>query len=116
MDGQAKIRPRCVRCNDTNVSAATADTIVQLPAAKSVRTMCGMTTCLVNHLRIPGGIPREEGLKYLEQVEETVRPFGGKWLAQGDVEVVEGAWPGYGFSVADLARKIRAATMEQRPA
>ncbi|RAO04119.1 DUF1330 domain-containing protein [Micromonospora noduli] len=33
-------------------------------------------------------------LSYLEQVEATVRPYGGKWLAQGDVTVVEGAWPG----------------------
>jgi uncharacterized protein (DUF1330 family) len=53
-----------------------------------------MSTYLVNHLRIPGGVPNEQGLSYLEQVEATVRPYGGKWLAQGDVDVVEGAWPG----------------------
>ncbi|MGC4880517.1 DUF1330 domain-containing protein [Micromonospora sp. DT43] len=53
-----------------------------------------MSTYLINHLRIPGGIPNEAGLSYLEQVEATVRPYGGKWLAQGDVDVVEGAWPG----------------------
>lgn len=53
-----------------------------------------MSTYLINHLRIPGGIPNEEGLSYLEQVESTVNAYGGKWLAQGDVEVVEGAWPG----------------------
>ncbi len=29
-----------------------------------------------------------------EQVEATVAPFGGKWLAQGPVDVIEGAWPG----------------------
>jgi uncharacterized protein (DUF1330 family) len=23
-----------------------------------------------------------------------VKPYGGRWLAQGDVQVVEGAWPG----------------------
>jgi uncharacterized protein (DUF1330 family) len=53
-----------------------------------------MSVYLINHLRIPGGIPNEEGLSYLEQVEATVRPYGGKWLAQGAVQVVEGAWPG----------------------
>ncbi|WP_329182916.1 DUF1330 domain-containing protein [Actinacidiphila glaucinigra] len=53
-----------------------------------------MSTYLINHLRIPGGVPNEEGLSYLEQVEATVAPHGGKWLAQGDVDVVEGAWPG----------------------
>jgi uncharacterized protein (DUF1330 family) len=53
-----------------------------------------MTTYLINHLRIPGDIPNSDGLSYLEQVEATVAPFGGKWLAQGPVDVVEGAWPG----------------------
>jgi len=53
-----------------------------------------MSVYLINHLRIPGGVPNEEGLSYLEQVEGTVREYGGKWLAQGDVHVVEGAWPG----------------------
>jgi uncharacterized protein (DUF1330 family) len=53
-----------------------------------------MSTYLINHLRIPGGIPNSEGLDYLEQVESTAKPHGGKWLAQGDVNVVEGAWPG----------------------
>ncbi|MGC4864577.1 DUF1330 domain-containing protein [Micromonospora sp. DT53] len=53
-----------------------------------------MSTYLINHLRIPGGVPNEAGLSYLEQVEATVRPYGGKWLAQGDATVVEGAWPG----------------------
>ncbi|MFC7787854.1 DUF1330 domain-containing protein [Microbacterium sp. MAHUQ-60] len=53
-----------------------------------------MSTYLINHLRIPGGIPNEQGLRYLEQVEATVAPFGGTWLAQGEPDVVEGAWPG----------------------
>jgi len=55
-----------------------------------------MTTYLINHLRIPGGIPNEEGLSYLEQVERTVKAYGGEWLAQGDVRVLEGTWPGRG--------------------
>ena len=53
-----------------------------------------MVTYLVNHLRIPNGVPNEEGLSYLEQVEATVAPFGGRWLAQGEPDVIEGAWPG----------------------
>ncbi|MBL1093324.1 MULTISPECIES: DUF1330 domain-containing protein [Streptomyces] len=53
-----------------------------------------MSTYLINHLRIPGDVPNEEGLSYLEQVEATVKPYGGKWLANGEVTVVEGAWPG----------------------
>ncbi|GHH85843.1 hypothetical protein GCM10018793_55350 [Streptomyces sulfonofaciens] len=53
-----------------------------------------MSTYLINHLRIPGGVPNEEGLSYLEQVEDTVRAHGGRWLAQGAVDVLEGAWPG----------------------
>ena len=49
----------------------------------------------VKHLlRIPGGIPNDEGLSYLDQVEATAKAFGGEWLAQGDVHVLEGAWPG----------------------
>jgi uncharacterized protein (DUF1330 family) len=53
-----------------------------------------MSTYLINHLRIPGGVPNEEGLSYLEQVEATAKPYGGEWLAQGGVRVLEGAWPG----------------------
>jgi uncharacterized protein (DUF1330 family) len=54
-----------------------------------------MTTYLINHLRIPGGVPTEDGLAYLEQVEATAAPYGGKWLAiDAQVQVVEGAWPG----------------------
>ena len=53
-----------------------------------------MATYLINHLRIPGDIPNEHGLDYLDQVEATVAPFGGKWLAQGPGDVIEGAWPG----------------------
>jgi len=53
-----------------------------------------MSIYLINHLRIPGGVPNEEGLSYLEQVEATVEPYGGRWLAQGPVQVLEGSWPG----------------------
>lgn len=54
-----------------------------------------MTTYLINHLRIPGGIPKPENLDYLEQVEATFIPYGGQWLAlDAQVESIEGAWPG----------------------
>lgn len=53
-----------------------------------------MTTYLINHLRIPADMPNAEGLDYLEQVEVTVAPYGGKCLAQGQGDVIEGAWPG----------------------
>lgn len=53
-----------------------------------------MSTYLINHLRIPGDVPNDAGLSYLERVEATVAPYGGKWLAQGQADVVEGAWPG----------------------
>lgn len=53
-----------------------------------------MPTYLINHLRIPGGVPNEDALRYLEHVEATVAPHGGRWLAQGDPDTVEGAWPG----------------------
>ncbi|WP_329038607.1 DUF1330 domain-containing protein [Streptomyces sp. NBC_01725] len=53
-----------------------------------------MSTYLINHLRIPGDVPNDAGLSYLEQVEATVEPYGGKWLANGEVSVVEGAWQG----------------------
>jgi uncharacterized protein (DUF1330 family) len=53
-----------------------------------------MSTYLINHLRIPGGIPNSQGLDYLDRVESTVRQYGGRWLAQGEPHVVEGAWPG----------------------
>jgi uncharacterized protein (DUF1330 family) len=53
-----------------------------------------MTAYLINHLRLPGGKPSPEGLDYLEQVERTAKPYGARWLAQGNVNVVERAWAG----------------------
>jgi uncharacterized protein (DUF1330 family) len=54
-----------------------------------------MSTYLINHLRIPSGIPKPEGLTYLEQVEATFTAYGGKWLVlDAQVEVLEGGWPG----------------------
>ena len=53
-----------------------------------------MTTYLINNLRVPG-VPKPENLKYLEEVEATFKPYGGKWLVlDAPVEVLEGTWPG----------------------
>jgi uncharacterized protein (DUF1330 family) len=68
-----------------------------------------MTTYLINHLRIPADVPNTQGLDYLERVEATVEPFGGKWLAQGPGDVIEGAWPG---SVVLMEFPSRTAAME----
>jgi uncharacterized protein (DUF1330 family) len=54
-----------------------------------------MATYLINHLRIPNEIPNGESLEYLEKVEASFQPYGGKWLVLGQHdEVLEGAWPG----------------------
>ena len=54
-----------------------------------------MTAYLINHLRIPNGVPKREGLEYLQAVEGTFGPYGGRWLVlDAQVEVLEGAWPG----------------------
>jgi uncharacterized protein (DUF1330 family) len=65
-----------------------------------------VTTYLVNHLRVPG-LPEPQ---YLEEVEATFLPYGGRWLVlDGEVEVLEGAWPGsvvlMGFPDRETARK-----------
>jgi uncharacterized protein (DUF1330 family) len=54
-----------------------------------------MTTYLINHLRVPNAMPKAANLEYLEKVEATFKPYGGRWLVlDGQVEVLEGAWPG----------------------
>jgi uncharacterized protein (DUF1330 family) len=64
-----------------------------VPAA--VGDCVGMTTYLVNHLRIPNGVPSPQGLEYLERVEDTFLPYDGRWLVlDAQVEVLEGACPG----------------------
>ena len=53
-----------------------------------------MTTYLVDHLRVPGP-PKPQNLECLAKAEATFLPYVGKWLVlDGDVEVLEGAWPG----------------------
>ena len=35
-------------------------------------------------------------VEYLDRIDATLAPFGGRFLVHGgDVEVVEGSWPGY---------------------
>jgi uncharacterized protein (DUF1330 family) len=54
-----------------------------------------MPAYLINHLRIPNGVPKPDSLDYLEKVEATFKPYGGKWLVlDADVQVMEGEWPG----------------------
>jgi uncharacterized protein (DUF1330 family) len=54
-----------------------------------------MTAYLINHLRIPNGVPNSEALTYLEKVEATFAPYGGRWLVlDAQVEVQEGEWHG----------------------
>jgi len=37
-----------------------------------------------------------EIVRYLENIDATLRPFGGRFAIHGgDVEVLEGAWPGH---------------------
>jgi uncharacterized protein (DUF1330 family) len=37
-----------------------------------------------------------EIVRYLEQIDATLRPFGGRFMIHGgDVELLEGAWPGH---------------------
>jgi uncharacterized protein (DUF1330 family) len=51
-----------------------------------------MTTYLINHLRQPGVVDSEV-LDYLDRVQATLDPFGGKFIVQGSkVVVLEGAW------------------------
>ena len=53
-----------------------------------------MTAYLINHLRQPG-VLHNDVLDYLDQVQATLDPFGGKFIVQGgELEVLEGAWPG----------------------
>ena len=53
-----------------------------------------MSAYLVNHLRQPG-VVNPEVLDYLDQVQATLDPFGGKFIVQGvEVELLEGVWAG----------------------
>ena len=47
----------------------------------------------IAHLRTPQF--NDDVLEYLERIQATLDPFGGRFLVHGaDVEVIEGPWPG----------------------
>lgn len=52
-----------------------------------------MTAYAVAHLRTP--VVNEDVLKYIGTVQTTLPPYGGRFLVHGgQVEVLEGTWPG----------------------
>ncbi|MFI1173672.1 DUF1330 domain-containing protein [Streptomyces melanogenes] len=54
-----------------------------------------MTAYAIAHLRPTDGPVPEEVFVYMERIQETFTPFGGRFLVHGTtVEVREGEWPG----------------------
>lgn len=54
-----------------------------------------MTAYILAHLRRPAAGIHPEVLEYMERVQATLDPFGGRFLIHGGtVEVLEGSWPG----------------------
>ncbi|WP_406342829.1 DUF1330 domain-containing protein [Streptomyces sp. NBC_00648] len=54
-----------------------------------------MTAYAIAHLHPTEGPVPEEVFVYMERVQDTLAPFGGRFLVHGTtVEVREGAWPG----------------------
>ena len=53
-----------------------------------------MTAYAVAHMRrVTMGPPIVE---YLERIDETLAPFGGRFIVHGaEVEILEGSWPGF---------------------
>ena len=54
-----------------------------------------MSASAVAHMRrLSAGHP--DIVRYLEQIDATLAPFGGRFLVHGhEVELVEGEWPGH---------------------
>ncbi|SFW90403.1 DUF1330 domain-containing protein [Amycolatopsis australiensis] len=53
-----------------------------------------MTAYGLAHLRPPAVLP-EEVFQYLERIQATLDPYGGKFVVHGaPVHVMEGEWPG----------------------
>ncbi|MET9091950.1 DUF1330 domain-containing protein [Streptomyces cyaneofuscatus] len=54
-----------------------------------------MTAYALAHLRPADGPVPDEVLSYIERIQATMEPYGGRFLVHGaEVEVVEGEWPG----------------------
>ncbi|NEB39894.1 DUF1330 domain-containing protein [Streptomyces sp. SID14515] len=54
-----------------------------------------MTAYAIAHLHPADGPVEDEVLSYIERIQATMKPYGGRFLVHGtEVEVVEGAWPG----------------------
>ncbi|MCO8270453.1 DUF1330 domain-containing protein [Actinoplanes sp. TRM 88003] len=52
-----------------------------------------MTAYALAHLRTPS--THDDIFVYIEQIQDTMDPYGGKFLSHGpEVEVMEGEWPG----------------------
>ena len=52
-----------------------------------------MTAYALAHLRTP--TINEDVLRYIETIQDTMDPYGGRFLVHGaEVEVKEGSWPG----------------------
>lgn len=68
-----------------------------------------MTAYAIAHLHPADGPVQDEVLSYIERIQATMKPYGGRFLVHGaEVEVVEGAWPGavviIGFPGVEEAR------------
>ncbi|MFG2827750.1 DUF1330 domain-containing protein [Streptomyces sp. NPDC048434] len=64
-----------------------------------------MTAYAIAHLR--SGAPHPEVFDYIEKIQPTLDPFGGRFVVHGaEVEVKEGTWPGSVVVIVfpDLAR------------
>jgi uncharacterized protein (DUF1330 family) len=76
-----------------------------------------MAAYALAHLRTPH--INAEVLEYIEQIQATLDPFGGRFIVHGaTVEVIEGSWPGtvviLEFPDADAARTWYASPAYQK--
>ncbi|GGP35855.1 MULTISPECIES: DUF1330 domain-containing protein [Streptomyces] len=54
-----------------------------------------MTAYAIAHLRPADGPVEDEVLSYIERIQATMEPYGGRFLVHGaEADVVEGTWPG----------------------
>ncbi|MCX5194213.1 DUF1330 domain-containing protein [Streptomyces sp. NBC_00249] len=68
-----------------------------------------MTAYAIAHIRPDHDNPHEDVLRYIEEIQATMDPFGGRFLVHGqEVEVMEGPFPGtvvvIGFPDIESAR------------